>query len=258
MQWTTLFKKEIIENARNFKWIWVPLVMILISIMDPISNYYLPQIIDAVGGMPDGTEFQLPDIQPSDAVMMSLSQISLIGVAVIVLMSMGTISGERKSGVSELVLVKPVSYINYITAKWASMLLLTLTSFTAGILASWYYVNLLFGEMSFGAILQIIFFYGLWLTLVVSLSIFYNTMVKTPGLVVFFTIATIVLMKLITTIFGHLLDWSPNNISGYIQQMLVSGSVSSELTGTAIVTAVMVVLLVIGSIYIFKNKEMAN
>ncbi|WP_164670014.1 ABC transporter permease [Virgibacillus doumboii] len=258
MQWMTLFKKEFIENMRNFKWIWVPLVLILISIMDPISSYYLPQIIDAVGGMPEGTEFQLPEIQPSDAIRMSLSQMSLIGVAVIVLMSMGTISGERKSGVSELVLVKPVSYANYITAKWASILLLTLASFAVGILASWYYVNLLFGDLSFGALLQIFFFYGLWLALVVSLSIFYNTIVKIPGLVASCTIATIIVMKLITTIFGHLLEWSPNNISGYIQQMLVSGSVPSELTGAAIVTAVMIVLLVIGSIYTFKNKELAN
>ncbi|MGP4108216.1 ABC transporter permease [Virgibacillus sp. L01] len=258
MQWITLFKKELVENIRNFKWIWVPLVMILIATMDPVSSYYLPQIIDAVGGMPEGTEFQLPDFAPSDVVMMSLSQISSIGVLVIVLMSMGTISGERKSGASELVLVKPVSYTNYITAKWAAVLLLTLTALALGMLSSWYYVNLLFGYLSFGALLQIIFFYGLWLALVVSLSIFYNTLLKIPGLVAFLTIATILVMKLITTIFSHLLEWSPNNISGYINQMLISGSVPSELTGAAIVTIAMIILLIAGSIYTFKSKEMAN
>lgn len=258
MQWMTLFKKELIENMRNFKWIWVPLVMILIATMDPVSSYYLPQIIDAAGGMPEGTELKLPEYNPSDVVMMSLSQISSIGVAVIALMSMGTISGERKSGVSELVLVKPVSYTNYITAKWAAVLLLTLTALALGMLSSWYYVNLLFGDLSFGALLQIIFFYGLWLALVVSLSIFYNTLIKIPGLVAFLTIATILILKLITTIFSHLLEWSPINISGYIKQMLVSGSVPSELTGAAVVTVVMIVLLVVGSIYTFKSKEMAN
>lgn len=258
MQWMTLFKKELIENMRNFKWIWVPLVMILIATMDPVSSYYLPQIIDAAGGMPEGTELKLPEYNPSDVVMMSLSQISSIGVAVIALMSMGTISGERKSGVSELVLVKPVSYTNYITAKWAAVLLLTLTALALGMLSSWYYVNLLFGDLSFGALLQIIFFYGLWLALVVSLSIFYNTLIKIPGLVAFLTIATILVLKLITTIFSHLLEWSPINISGYIKQMLVSGSVPSELTGAAVVTVVMIVLLVVGSIYTFKSKEMAN
>lgn len=258
MQWITLFQKELIENLRNFKWVWVPLVIILISIMDPITSYYLPQIIDVVGGMPEGTKIELPEYRPSDIVMMSLSQISLIGVAVIVLMSMGTISGERKSGVSELVLVKPVSYANYITAKWASLLLIVLVSLFLGMLACWYYINLLFGELSFGMLLQIIFFYGLWLALVVSLSIFYNTLFKVPGLVAFLTIATILLMKLVTTIFAHLLEWSPNNISGYIHQLLISGSVSSELVGAAVVAIIMVVLLVLGSTFAFKSREMAN
>lgn len=258
MQWLTLFQKELVENLRNFKWIWVPLVMVLIASMDPISSYYLPQIIDAVGGMPEGTEINIPDFKPSDVVMMSLSQISSIGVLIIVLMSMGTISGERKSGVSELVLVKPVSYRNYITAKWASVLLITLVALSLGMLSSWYYVNVLFGELSFAALLQIIFFYGLWMTLVVSLSIFYNTLVKTPGLVLFFTVLTILLMKIITTVFAHLLEWSPNNISGYIHQMLVSGEIPSELTGASIVTVILIAVLLIGSINVFKSKEMAN
>ena len=39
---TVLLRKEGLENWRNKKWIWVPLVFILLAIMDPITNYYLP------------------------------------------------------------------------------------------------------------------------------------------------------------------------------------------------------------------------
>ncbi|WP_174615959.1 ABC transporter permease [Virgibacillus ihumii] len=257
MQWVTILQKELIENVRNIKWIWVPLVMILIASLDPVSSYYLPQIIEAVGGMPEGTEIQLPEFKPSDIVMMSLSQLSSIGVLVIALISMGTISGERRSGVSELILVKPVSYINYITAKWASILLLTLTATSLGILASWYYVNVLFGELSFGMLVKIIFFYGLWMTLVVSLSIFYNTLFKTPGLVAFLTLASILLMKAVTAIFAHVLEWSPNNISSYIHEMIVSGNIPAELTGTFVETITLIILLLAASIFTFKRKEMA-
>ncbi|SFB16722.1 ABC-2 type transport system permease protein [Lentibacillus halodurans] len=258
MQWWTLFQKELIENVRNVKWIWVPLIMILIAIMDPLTNYYLPQIIEAVGGMPEGAEVQLPEYQPDDVVMMSLGQFSTIGVLTIALISMGTIAGERNSGVSELILVKPVSYMNYITAKWASLALLVLTAFALGMAASWYYINILYGDLSFGALLQVLFFYGLWLTLVISLSIFYNTLFKTPGIVAFLTLATIILMGLITTIFSHVLEWSPNYMSDYIQQMLITGSVPGELIGTAGVTIILVILLVFGSASIFKNKELAG
>lgn len=258
MQWTTLLQKEILENWRNFKWVWVPLVMILIACMDPISTYYLPQIIDAVGGMPEGAAIEIPEYQPSDIIMMSLSQFSSLGVLIIVLMSMGTIASERKSGVLELVLVKPVSYKNYITAKWVSLMLLVWVGFILGMLASWYYVNLLFGDLSFVSLIKVILFYGLWLSLVISLSIFYNSLVKSAGLVAFFTILTVMIMSIITKIFAHYLAWSPNNISSHIHEMLVNNKIPTDLLGSAGITIVMIVFLLIGSTFTFKSKELAN
>ncbi|UJL47307.1 ABC transporter permease subunit [Virgibacillus sp. NKC19-16] len=258
MQWSTILKKEMLENWRNMKWIWVPLVIILLAIIDPISNYYLPQIIESVGGMPDGASIDLPEFAPADVVMMSLGQISSLGVLVIVLMSMGIIAGERKSGVSELILVKPVSYRNYVTAKWAALLLLVWGSLFLGMLASWYYTNILFGELSFVELLQIVFFYGLWLTLVVTLSVFYNTLCKTPGLVASLTIITIIVMSIITQVFGHILTWSPNNLSSHIHEMLITGSLSSDLVATGFVTIAITIILLVASIFAFKNKELAN
>ncbi|PAV28125.1 ABC transporter permease [Virgibacillus profundi] len=258
MQWSTLFKKEMLENWHNKKWIWVPLVIILIAILDPISNYYLPQIIESVGGVPDGTVIELPEFTPAEVVMMSLGQFSSLGVLIIVLMSMGTIAGERKSGVSELILVKPVSFKNYITAKWAALLVIVWGSLFIGMLASWYYTNLLYGELSLTALLQIVFFYGLWFMLVISLSIFYNTLFKTPGLVAFLTIITIMLMSVITQVFAHVLEWSPNNLSSHIFEMLMTDSIPSDLIGSAIVTIAISIILVAASILTFKNKELAE
>lgn len=258
MQWSTLFQKELLENWRNKKWIWVPLVIILLSIMDPITNYFLPQIIESVGGMPDGTVFELPDFSPSEVIMMSLSQLSSLGVLVIVLLSMGTISGERKSGVSELILVKPVSYSNYITSKWLSLLLLVWLSLFLGLLMSWYYTNILYGTLSFVDFTKVFFFYGIWLTLVVSLSIFYNSIFKSSGLVAFFTILTIMIMSIITKIFHHVLDWSPNNLSIYIQEMLTTEKINGDLWVTSGVALAISVLLVLVSIQMFKRKEMAG
>jgi ABC-2 type transport system permease protein len=257
MQWMTIFQKELLENWRNKKWIWVPLVMILLSIMDPLTTYYLPQIIDSVGGLPEGTVYEIPEMEPAQVIMMSLSQLSSLGVLVVVLILMGTIAGERKSGVSELVLVKPVSYMHYISAKWVSYLLLVWVSLFLGLLVSWYYINILFGTLTFAEFLTVFFFYGMWLTLVVSLTIFYNTVFKSGGLVAFFTILTIMVMSIITQIFQHILDWSPNNLSSYILESLTSGEISNDLLATAGIALLLSVLLLLLSGLIFKRKEMA-
>lgn len=258
MQWITLFKKEMVEFWRNKKWIWFPLVMILLAIMDPISNYYLPQIIEATGGLPEGTTIELPDYTPPEVIMMSLGQFSSLGVLVIVLMSMGTIASERKSGVSELILVKPVAYRNYITAKWAALLVLVWGSLLIGILASWYYITILYGDLAFGSLLLVVLFYGLWLTLVVTVSIFYNTLFKSVGVVGFLSILTIMLVGLVTRIFGRFLSWSPIHLSDHIFDMLMMDHMSSELFATALVTLAMTIVLLILSIFTFKTKEMAN
>ncbi|WP_284141562.1 MULTISPECIES: ABC transporter permease subunit [unclassified Virgibacillus] len=258
MQWMSLFEKELLENWRNFKWIWVPLVLVLLSIMDPISTYFMPQIIESVGGLPEGAVFEMPTPTANEAIMMSIAQLSSLGVLVIVLMSMGVIANERKSGVLELLLVKPVRHVNYITAKWTALLLLVWIGLFVGMLGSWYYVNLLFGELSFVAMLQVVFFYGLWLTLVVTLSIFFNTLFKSPGLVAFMTITTIMAMSLITKIFGTYLTWSPNNLASHIHELLLIHEVTRDLAITSLITVVISLVLLIASVYTFKTKEMAN
>ncbi|WP_245804709.1 hypothetical protein [Halobacillus hunanensis] len=92
MQWMTVFKTESIGAWRNYKWIWVPLVFILLGIMDPLTTYYLPQILESVGGLPEGATINIPTPPPADVFMMSISQFNMIGVAVLILMSMGTIA----------------------------------------------------------------------------------------------------------------------------------------------------------------------
>ncbi|WP_077702753.1 ABC transporter permease [Virgibacillus dokdonensis] len=248
-----LFKKEVLENWRNKKWIWVPLVFILLAIMDPITNYYLPEILESVGGLGDGAVIELPTFSPADAIMMSVSQYSTLGVLVIVLLSMGIISGERKSGVIELVLVKPVSYTKFVLAKWLSLLLLVFAAFIIGMTASWYYTNILYGEITFSMLLAVIFYYGLWLLLVCTVSIFFNTVTQSPGIVAFATIGTTAVISLVTSLLGTRLAWSPTNLSVYIQELLVTGDVSSELMYTTIISIVLIALILLASFYRFNR-----
>src|SRR5699024_2413120 len=141
MQWMTLFEKEMLENWRNKKWIWVPLVIMLLSVMDPLSSYYMPQIIDSVGGMPDGMVIQVLDYSPHDVIMMTLSQLNSMEVLVLVLTTMGTIYSKRKSGVSELILDKAVYYKYYIIYKWLTSVLLVWLPIFLVLCNSLYYIN---------------------------------------------------------------------------------------------------------------------
>ncbi|MEC3883282.1 ABC transporter permease subunit [Halobacillus litoralis] len=255
MQWMTIYKKECLESARNYKWVWVPLVFILFCIMDPLTTYYLPQILESTGGLPEGAVFDIPTPPAANVFMMSISQINTLGVLVITLITMGTIAGERKSGVAELILVKPVSYTAYVTAKWAAHVTLVLLSIFVGLIASWYYVQLLFGDVSFMYALITAAFYSLYIILVISISLFMNTWTKIPGVVLFLTISIILVLNLITSIFSHLLEWSPTTITSHLPALLRSGEVGQDLWMAALITILLIISLLFGAIQTLKRRE---
>lgn len=257
-QWFILLNKEMLEMTRNFKWVWVPIAFILLGVMDPLTTYYLPQILDSVGGLPEGTVIEMPTPPAPEILLMSIGQYNMLGVLIIVLITMGSISGERKSGVAGIILVKPVAFSSYITAKWAGILLITWVSFFLGLLASWYYVGILFDWIPFGDFIQAFFLYGIWLSFVLTLTIFFNSFFKSPGVVGFVSIATILILSLVSGSFSHLLEWSPAQLTSYTGAFLQTSSFPDAVLPTSLLAVVGIILLLVGSIVVFRNKELAG
>ncbi|WP_067840855.1 ABC transporter permease [Amphibacillus sediminis] len=253
-QLITIYKKEWQEIARNYSWIWVPIVFVLFAIMDPISNYYLPIILEKVDGIPEGMLLELPEISAADAIMMGLAQFSTFGVLIVILLTMGTIAGERKSGITELVLVKPVKLHNYVIAKWLTKLSFFIPAFIFAMLVGWYYVNILYATIPFSDWIMMIIFYSCWIIFVISLAIFFNTIVQAPGLVAGLTLLTLVAMSIFNSIFSNRLPWFPNNLSQHIGVMLHSHHIAPELWGTALITVILSIILLITSCYTLKQK----
>jgi len=257
MQWMTLFQKEVVENWRNFKWVWVPLVFILIAIMDPLTMYYMPVILESGAGVPDGAIFEMPTPSTTELLMMSLSQLNTIGIVVVVLMAMGTIANERKSGVLELTLVKPISYSKYITAKWLSLVCLIAVSLFAALSVHWYYVNLLFDPISYTEILLVGLFFGSWFLFVAALIILYNTFAPSAGVVAALSIGTIIVLSVATSTFSKYLTWSPANIPELIQELVHTSSIPFDLIMALGVTWILTVACLWISVLCMERKEVS-
>lgn len=256
--WFTLFKKEWLEMVRNFKIIWVPLTFLLLGSMDPLTSYYMPKMIDALGGLPEGTVIEIPYPAPPDSLMMSVAQFDTIGVLIIVLITMGLIAGERKSGVAAMILVKPVPFGFYITAKWAASLLLMWLSYITGMLASWYYTGVLFGWIPFGEFLTALILYGVWLTLIMTLTLFFSAVFKVPGLAGFCSIALAIVINLVSGVLSHRLKWSPALLQTYAGEYLHSGEFSAGTFPSILLATAAIILLIVFAIIIFRNKELSG
>lgn len=255
-QWITLFQKELVEMWRNFKWIWVPITFILLGVKEPLSSYYLPQIIDSLGGLPKGAVIQIPVPTAAEVLVTGLGQYTTLGVLIIVLTTMGVLAGERKSGVAAMILVKPVSYSSFITAKWAGGLFLMLISFLCGYFATWYYTGILFDWIPITDFFQSYLYYGLWLTFVLTLTIFFSASLINSGIAGFLAIAAVIIVSLISSSFSRWFEWSPAQLTDYANKLLMKRNISDHIFPTILVDLACIILLLLLSIYIFRRKEL--
>ena len=254
-QWGVLYRKEIKEMIRNYKLLWIPLVFILLGVMQPISSYYMPQILDTFGGLPEGSIIEMPLPTGAEALMSVISNYGMLGILILVLSAMGIVSAERQNGVAGMVMSKPVPYSSYILSKWAGLVTITLLSFFIGYLASWYYTNLLIESVAAERIVQSFAIYSLWLVFVVTLTLFFSTVMKGSGSVAFISILIIAFISIVTSIFNEKLKWSPATLTGHTGYLLQSGEFQSNFLPTLLITVSLIILVLILTIQIFKNKE---
>lgn len=257
-QWLTLFQKEILEMWRNYKWIWVPITFILLGVKEPLTSYYLPQIIQSFGGLPEGAVFEIPTPTAGAVLSSGLSQYSTIGVLIIVLGTMGIIAGERKSGVAAMILVKPVSYLAYVTSKWAGSLLLVWISLFIGYLSTWYYTGQLFDWVPLGEFFQSFVLYGLWLTVILTVTVFFSSALLAPGMAGFISLGLALVISIISGALSHLLEWSPSQLTSYASELLTVGELPEDTLPASLIAIFLIFILLWLSVFLFKKKELAS
>jgi ABC-2 type transport system permease protein len=256
-QWVTLLQKEILEMWRNFKWIWVPITFVLIGVQKPISSYYMPQILDSLGSLPNGAVIKIPTPSAAEVLIQALSEYTTLGVLIIVLSTMGIIAAGRKSGVAAMILVKPVSYRSFVTAKWAGGLLLLWFSSFIGYLATWYYTGILFVWIPTGDFFQSHFFYGLWLTVVLTITLLFSASFLAPGVSGFISLAIIIVFSIVSSSLSNWLEWSPAQLTSYAKEILLSVRISEDTLQASLIAAFLIIVLLLFSIFIFRKKELA-
>lgn len=250
-----MIKKELLMHKRNNSLIWVPIVFILLAIMDPITTYFLPVILENVGGMPEGMAFEIPAVPASEAFGLSLSELSMFGVLITILLTASSISQERQTGVSELLLVKPINASHYIGSKALAKMVVFTGALIISLLFSWYYVSILFGSLSVIYMMLAIIFYSCWFIFVISLTLTYAAVIRQQYMIVGATILTLAAGSIINGIFHHKIPWFYNNLSSLIVEMLQTEAVSTNLLlniGLLLATSIALLLL---SFKLFDQKE---
>ncbi|MGE6260345.1 ABC transporter permease [Heyndrickxia sporothermodurans] len=254
-QFFIFFNKENKEMVRNFKWIWMPLLFILLGLIQPVTTYNMPKIIDSIGNLPEGAIVEIPTPTASEVLFGTVSQqFNMIGILVIVLAFMASVSGERKNGSAALVLVKPVSFQSYLLAKWLSALLLVWVSYFLGMLANWYYTYQLFEMVNFDLMVKGLMIYGLWITFITTLIFFFGSMMKSSGLTAAFTLTVTIVLSFLSNIIQK--EWLPAKLFHYTGELWSTSAWPQGTTTAITVTLASICILIVSALIIFRSKEL--
>jgi len=131
-------------------------------------------------------------------------------------------------------------------------------SFLIGYLATWYYTGILFEWIPVENFFQSFFFYGLWLTVILSITLFFSASLLAPGIAGFISLAVVIVVSLISSTLSNLLEWSPALLAGYASEILLDKGIPDDTLPASLIAAGCIVILLSLSVIIFKKKELAS
>ncbi|KRG17044.1 hypothetical protein ACA29_01020 [Lederbergia galactosidilytica] len=72
-RFTVLLRKEWLDAKRSYKLLWLPVVFMFLGILQPLTSFYLPEILKMAGGLPDGMAITLPELTASEVLASALT-----------------------------------------------------------------------------------------------------------------------------------------------------------------------------------------
>jgi len=252
-----LIKKEFVQMVREFKVIWLPIVFILLGLTQPIVTYYLPSILEALGGGQGITIDPSMTAQKGGAVLASTlgSQFDQLGLMIIVISMMSIIQTDKANGMLAFILTRPVTVISYIGGKVVSNYLIAAFSVAIGYFASYLYVNYLFTDLPFSHMITGLLFYLVWILFIVSFTTMISAIFHSQGIIALISIIFLIGCRIIVNL-NPIIDFvNPASMSKHAMEVLITGSAISSVFCNVLVAFVWIFLTLFVTNYWIAHKK---
>ncbi|WP_215145565.1 ABC transporter permease [Exiguobacterium qingdaonense] len=204
---TAIFKQEWRESWSNKRLIWIPVALMLLASMQPLTLYFLPDILASGGNLPDGAVIEIPTPTPQEVLVSVSEQLRQIGQLIILLSAMHTFSHERTNGTLVWLKSLQIPTSRIVISKWGHYALLTVGGLLLAQGAAAYYTVILFDSFDWFDFLMSTAL--LMCHFIVQLSIFFFIAALLESGVVA-VVLTLGLHFVISLVIGWVdLDWMP-------------------------------------------------
>lgn len=240
-----LIKKEFVQMVRDLRIVWLPIVFIFLGCTQPIVTYYLPTILEALGGGQGITIDPSAISREGGEVLAGTlgSQFDQLGIIILVVALMGIIQSDKSNGMLAFILTRPVSISSYLLGKVVSNYLIVVLSVTIGFFVSYLYVNSLFTTVPVSHMLIALLLYLLWVLFLVAFTMMISAMFRNQGIIALISIIFLSCCRIIVNFLPAIDFINPASLSKHAMEVLATGTLNTSVVSTIFVEVIWILVI---------------
>ena len=108
MNFITVFRKEMQEQWRTYRFLIVAAVFAAFGLASPLLAKFTPEMLKVIPGLPPGLLEAIPAPTVTDAISQYVKNMSQFGILLALLVTMGVVVQEKERGTAAFFLTRPV------------------------------------------------------------------------------------------------------------------------------------------------------
>jgi len=203
-----LWRLEWLRLTRTPRALALGTVYVLLGLTQPVLTKYQNKLLSHAG---NGIRIYAPPPKPSDGLSSYISQASLLGLIVVVVLAAGALSFDSRPGLATFLRTRITNIWQLVTPRFAASAAAATIAYLLGTLAAWYETGLLIGSLPVTGVLAGILCGTAYLVFAVAVTTlaasFARSTLATSGITL-----VILLILPITSTFHALDRWLPSTL----------------------------------------------
>jgi ABC-2 type transport system permease protein len=226
MNFFTVFRKEMMEQGRTYRFLIIAAVFVAFGLSSPAMAKFLPEMLKAIPSVPAALLASFPVPTVADAVAQYVKNMVQFGVLLALLMTMGVVVQEKERGTAAFFLTRPVSRETFLLAKFASMTVAFTASLAIAALGCWYYTYLLFEPLAWGPFLAMNGLMLIVFLVYMALSLLGSTLACSQGVAVGLAFVALIVIGGIGSL-PSIGDYFPGHLFAWGSSLVLGGTITA-------------------------------
>jgi ABC-2 type transport system permease protein len=226
MNFIAVYRKEMIEQWRTYRFLIVAAVFVVFGLTSPLLAKFTPEMLKAIPGVPPELLAAIPAPTVADAVAQYVKNMTQFGILLALLMTAGVVVQEKERGTAAFFLTRPVSRETFLLAKFAALASMFIIALAVAALGCWYYTLILFEPLPWGPFLAM---NGLMLVAFltyIALGLLSSTLARSQGMAVWLAFVALIIVGGVGSL-PTIGNYFPGRLFGWGAALLLGGAQSA-------------------------------